>query len=393
MALWVVVTSSEASKRVKATGQKLVNNEPKVERDVASVEHKKRVLMLTYMRGGSTFLGELFNQHPDAFYWFEPLHNYQLTRRPPHTSPDLYLFNNGSESSILTPEELQAHVDIIRKTVTCDLQSLPLYIFADIFLTDWQVPQKMKNYRKCMDGKNKTVKVSAEFKRLKNFNRIYNLTPRDLDLNFDVIEKKIESEKDSHFLKPKKATDVFPFKVQSCIHLLEEPCKQSKVIAIKSIRYAAEFIPRLGDDIDKVIHLSRDPRGIINSRDGDKLDAAKKVNQYLCYHMLADVQSRKKQEIRNPNLYFSLKYEDFAANTMGYAKRLYEFVGLVNNNATLQRIVAMTHTRKDNGPIGTSRKISTATASAWRSKLAPEVIKIITEKCAEVLSQYGYIST
>ena len=31
-----------------------------------------KVLLLTYMRSGSTFTGELFNQNPDAFYWFEP---------------------------------------------------------------------------------------------------------------------------------------------------------------------------------------------------------------------------------------------------------------------------------------------------------------------------------
>ena len=33
----------------------------------------KKVLLLTYMRGGSSLFGELFNQHPSASYWFEPL--------------------------------------------------------------------------------------------------------------------------------------------------------------------------------------------------------------------------------------------------------------------------------------------------------------------------------
>ena len=30
--------------------------------------------MVTFMRSGSTFLGEMFNNHDDAFYVFEPLH-------------------------------------------------------------------------------------------------------------------------------------------------------------------------------------------------------------------------------------------------------------------------------------------------------------------------------
>ena len=31
------------------------------------------VVMLTYMRGGSSFIGELFNHHEDAMYYFEPI--------------------------------------------------------------------------------------------------------------------------------------------------------------------------------------------------------------------------------------------------------------------------------------------------------------------------------
>ena len=32
------------------------------------------VLLLTNYRSGSSFLGQLFNQHPNAFYTFEPLY-------------------------------------------------------------------------------------------------------------------------------------------------------------------------------------------------------------------------------------------------------------------------------------------------------------------------------
>ena len=35
---------------------------------------RKIVIIVTFMRSGSTFLGELFNVHNDAFYQFEPLH-------------------------------------------------------------------------------------------------------------------------------------------------------------------------------------------------------------------------------------------------------------------------------------------------------------------------------
>jgi len=35
---------------------------------------RKVVLIVTFMRSGSTFLGEMFNNHEDAFYIFEPVH-------------------------------------------------------------------------------------------------------------------------------------------------------------------------------------------------------------------------------------------------------------------------------------------------------------------------------
>ncbi|CAG5110913.1 Oidioi.mRNA.OKI2018_I69.chr2.g5260.t1.cds [Oikopleura dioica] len=52
---------------VEKEGIKIEENEEKPER-------RKAVLMVTFMRSGSTFLGEMFNNHDDAFYVFEPLH-------------------------------------------------------------------------------------------------------------------------------------------------------------------------------------------------------------------------------------------------------------------------------------------------------------------------------
>ena len=33
----------------------------------------QNILLYTYMRSGSSYLGELFNRNPSVFYWFEPL--------------------------------------------------------------------------------------------------------------------------------------------------------------------------------------------------------------------------------------------------------------------------------------------------------------------------------
>ena len=40
----------------------------------APTQPKAKLLIVTYMRSGSTFTGDMFDQSPDAFYVFEPLH-------------------------------------------------------------------------------------------------------------------------------------------------------------------------------------------------------------------------------------------------------------------------------------------------------------------------------
>ena len=35
---------------------------------------KVKLIILTYLRSGSSFTGGLFDQHPDVFYVFEPLY-------------------------------------------------------------------------------------------------------------------------------------------------------------------------------------------------------------------------------------------------------------------------------------------------------------------------------
>ena len=35
-----------------------------------------KVLLFTYMRGGSTLLGDIFNQQDKTFHWFEPLDSF-----------------------------------------------------------------------------------------------------------------------------------------------------------------------------------------------------------------------------------------------------------------------------------------------------------------------------
>ena len=59
------------------------------------------VLLLTYQRSGSTFIGQMFNRNPDAFYAFEPLDGLYSaiygTSEGYNSPSDIFQYWNGSQ--------------------------------------------------------------------------------------------------------------------------------------------------------------------------------------------------------------------------------------------------------------------------------------------------------
>ena len=60
--------------------------------DVFPVHHSRHTLILTTWRSGSTFLGDLLNQYPGTFYYFEPLHYYSNSPNTAKKSQDEVAF-------------------------------------------------------------------------------------------------------------------------------------------------------------------------------------------------------------------------------------------------------------------------------------------------------------
>ena len=60
-------------------------------------EETKKIVLVTYFRGGSTFLGELFNQNRKVFYWFEPLAAHLTAYKKAKQSSD-YLIEDGGNA-------------------------------------------------------------------------------------------------------------------------------------------------------------------------------------------------------------------------------------------------------------------------------------------------------
>ena len=69
--------------------------------DLFAASNATLVALVTYQRTGSSFLGELFNQNPEAFVWFEPLDGVYSalygTAYGYNVPSDLWNYPNGTE--------------------------------------------------------------------------------------------------------------------------------------------------------------------------------------------------------------------------------------------------------------------------------------------------------
>ena len=82
---------------------------------------RKVIVITTFMRSGSTFLGELFNLHPETFYQFEPLHPF---------------YHSGCDQQL--DEKYQALLDRLRCTFHDEYNTTGIYTSASGLEIPWQ---------------------------------------------------------------------------------------------------------------------------------------------------------------------------------------------------------------------------------------------------------------
>ena len=66
-------------------------------------KYPKRVLLMAYMRGGSSFLGQMFARNPDALFWFEvvdPMYGAMMGLRIYNNAYEVTHLINGSRRSV-----------------------------------------------------------------------------------------------------------------------------------------------------------------------------------------------------------------------------------------------------------------------------------------------------
>ncbi|KAJ8399609.1 hypothetical protein AAFF_G00410200 [Aldrovandia affinis] len=189
---------------------------------------KTHIYVHATWRTGSSFLGELFNQHPDVFYLYEPMWNMWQT---------LYPGDAGS---------LQGAVrDMMNSLYRCDFSVLKLYAgtnnISTSYIFGWKTNKVICSEPLCNAYKRDEIGL----------------------VKGEVCEK----------CRPRDITD------------LERECKKYPVVVIKDVRVLdlGVLVPLIRDPALRlqVIQLFRDPRAVHNSRMKSKLALVKESIQVL----------------------------------------------------------------------------------------------------------------
>ncbi|XP_034540623.1 carbohydrate sulfotransferase 6 [Notolabrus celidotus] len=318
---------------------------------------KVHVLLLSSWRSGSSFLGQVFSQHPSVFYLMEPAwHVWTKLHKP--------------GARVLR----MAVRDLLRSMFQCDLSVMEAYLpehhnVSALFM--WFESRALCSPPACP------------------------LTPRNQFSNQTLC---------------KKACDA------RGLQRAQDACGTYSHIVLKEVRFfeLESLYPLLQDPhLDlRIIHLVRDPRAVLRSREA-AVKALAKDNAIVLEQKntpAAELQYQVMQEICRSHVrinerailkpppflegrYKMVRYEDVARNPLEEINRIYEFVGLGMTSELEEWIYHVTHGRGK----GTKReafKITSRNAAdvsqAWRSTLPHDKVKRIQEVCKGAMSQLGY---
>ena len=311
---------------------------------------KKRIMLLTARRSGSSFVGSLFKEHPGITYLFEPLRS---------TTAD-------GVTRTLSAATLSGY---IQKLFSCN--------FTDALRDMKRLPDHQERLRWW---------VCKEFL---------------LDCKECASKKKGVCVIDD-------------------VRRLETKCKQqTRCVAMKLIRIYSNHLSLVGDflrDQGHVLHLVRDPRGVISSRItiDQSESASRRTPQRVYIHdnfaklVVKAIQHCKRIRdalettsswmLANPSLqkvYHLYRYEDFAYHPEVTTRSLYSSLGMPLHDDVLRWLRKST-TRQavmSKQYLYSTVRNSTATAEAWRHKLPFPFVMIMQSSadCQYVMRRLGYV--
>ncbi|XP_060695055.1 carbohydrate sulfotransferase 1 [Hemiscyllium ocellatum] len=364
----------------------------------ASCEPQRRavshILILATTRSGSSFIGQLLNQHSDIFYLFEPLYHVQTTlgaagggsRGRPSSS------TSAAGRRLL----LGAYRDLLRGLFECRLHELEAYIKP--------APEQHRTQRLFRRGASKALcspPVCAPA----------TWTPRPPP---GPGVRASDGEDDGEGPPSERWEEGECVRRCGALNLTEasRACIQRPHVAIKTVR-----IPAIGDLRAlvedprlnlKVIQLVRDPRGILSSRIDTFPDSFRAWKIWrnsgrrpynldashlsaTCQDFLQSVGTGLARPGWLKGRYMLVRYEDLAREPERKTREMYRFLGVAMDTNVRRWIVRNTRGpgASGNHKFATVRD-SAATAEGWRFRLSYDMVELVQSLCNLTLAQLGY---
>ncbi|KAK6182856.1 hypothetical protein SNE40_010445 [Patella caerulea] len=316
------------------TVQTTVNNTSRVL--FRSTKPETMVIILTYMRSGSSLTGDLIQQSPDVFYVYEPLYTLSKLMK---TGTHLTYFNKPDKQNTARRYDINA-LELLESMLTCNSYDIDI--------------QTLRQYHY---GGSKTTKKYLEC----------------LKISQGVMG------------------------TASCLPLFQNACINSKVSVMKTIRMSVKSLKPLMTKFPalKVIHLIRDPRGTLRSqqRVGEfKVKDAINATIKFCSRVIGDLKASTEMNKIFPGRIKTVRYEDIAETPIKATDDIYKFIGLNMTSSIRNYIWNITSAgHPDNCVICTTRNSSIATAYKWRQKLTFDMVTKIDKVCSTVYSRLGYL--
>ncbi|XP_071180914.1 carbohydrate sulfotransferase 4-like [Mytilus edulis] len=299
-----------------------------------------KILLVSYMRSGSTFTSEIIRHSGHSFLVFEPF--WGICRKE-------FVKRRSSWKAVCRDEEtevqsIQKVSEVLHNIFSCNFNQLPVEVLTSF----WFFPQGTghailnKCYNFHMNNQNNASKVRVS-----------------------VLDTRAR-----------------------CVNKLEAMCKNSISILIKTIRISFDIFPKVVSKIPdiKIIHLLRDPRAIIHSRrelgyvDYRKI---KNVSYELCTKMVKNINNCNHVLQRNV---FILKFECLAAYPIIVTESLYTYLNLEFTNETHSWLI--THTKGKAMSFRMTYTVNVAdsllVSLKWMTQLPKNILSSIDQECQEV---------
>ena len=374
----------------------------------------RKVILLAYTRGGSTFLGQLFALNSESFYWFEIVQPMYLAMSGMMTIPTMELYDLDGHRRQQSNLELDFIFDNLDKYFSCQFDRMPYEMLnqdsIDLSGAEWtshthcvskETGRKTQYHiNKCLSKLSVDCRLNAGTAyKVGCFHAKAILDGRSnySSLNFTIKSHVLQSMK-----RYKEClTNTFLDKaVKKCLPSLMEQCNKTTIRATKILRLRlseTETLVKQHPDL-KIIHQIRDPRGALLSTQNSGLIAKSSQGNFtkeanlVCPKMLEDVKAYKYLKEKYPNNYLQIKYEDNAADPVKMLDYVYSFIGMGIPTALQRQVYEMTHSKTEKlGDFNTRRTDSNATAHKWRTKIKPADKIIIDRACNEVLETANYM--